>query len=46
MKLFNWLFKSNDEVIRKKESKYKNKQQSLVTEKETIDEYLYQRTLV
>ena len=40
MKLFNWLFKSNDEVIREKESKYKNKQQSLVTEKETIDEYL------
>lgn len=40
MKLFNWLFKSNDEVIRKKESKYKNKQKSLVTEKETIDEYL------
>ena len=23
MKLFNWLFKSNDEVIREKESKYK-----------------------
>ena len=30
MKLFNWLFKSSSE----------NKQQSLITEKETIDEYI------